>query len=228
MSLTQLVINLANQAAELSIEAQAEVNKASKLGFGFDKSVARVLKHEGGYVNHPNDKGGATNMGITQTTANNYKHLWSKYNWDGNMKTLPVGLAKEIYKLGYWDKVKGDHLEKIHPLLADHLFDFYVTSGGWAVKQLQEGLNLLNDRQRDYADIGIDGALGSGTLNSLRAYAKRRGKEGVERLILMLVMMQANFYLNIARKNESQESFVNGWVERTAKKMRSYVNYLEQ
>lgn len=200
----------------------------NKIQYGFEHSVARVLEHEGGYANHPNDKGGATNMGITHITAGLYKSLWSKYNWDGNMKTLPIGLAKEIYKKGFWDKIKGDHLMDIHPLLADHLFDFYVTSGGWAVKQLQEGLNLLNDRQRDYADTGVDGALGVGTLNSLRAYAKRRGKEGVERLILMLVMMQANFYLNIARKNESQEAFINGWIERTAKKMRSYVNYLEQ
>lgn len=195
--------------------------------YGFERSVTRVLKHEGGYVNNPNDRGGETNMGITKTTANNYKSLWAKYNWDGNMKTLPVELAKEIYKKGYWDKVKGDHLATIHPLLADHLFDFYVTSGGWAVKQLQEGLNLLNDRQRDYADIGVDGALGVGTLSSLRAYAKRRGKAGVERLVLMLVMMQANFYLNISRKSESQETFTNGWIERAAKKMRSYVLYME-
>ena len=198
------------------------------LDYGFEKSVARVFHHEGGYVNHPNDKGGATNMGITIGTAKQYQSLWSKYNWDGNMKTLPKALAKEIYKKGYWDKVMGDHVQKIHPLLADHLFDFYVTSGGWAVKQLQEALNLLNDRQRDYADIGVDGALGVGTLSSLRAYAKRRGKEGVERLVLMLVMMQANFYLNISRKNETQETFTNGWIERTAKKMRSYVKYLEE
>lgn len=196
--------------------------------YGFEHSLERVFRHEGGYVNHPNDRGGATNLGITQQTALKYKSLWAKHNWDGNMRTLPKSLAAEIYRIAYWDKVRGDALFEIHPLLADHFFDLAVNAGpGRPVKHLQRALNLLNDRQVDYADIAEDGALGQGTFRSLQAYIRRRGKVGLENLILLLVQLQCQFYLTLSEKDESQENFTNGWVNRANAKLRSYVLAME-
>lgn len=196
--------------------------------FNFEKSVTRVLKHEGGYVNHVDDRGGETNLGITKDTAIANKDLWSTYKWDGNMRTLSVEFAKAVYKRNYWDKVKGDQLHEIHPLLADHMFDLAVNAGsGAAVKQLQAALNSLNRKQVDYKDVAVDGALGMGTLSSLRAYVSKRGQKGLENLIIALVAQQWEFYREITEAREANESFTNGWLERMCDKMRVYVNVLE-
>lgn len=198
--------------------------------YHFETSVARVFHDEGGYVNHKDDRGGETNFGITVAVANENRQLGiTKYGWDGKMKNLPKDFAKEIYKLKYWDKIKGDLVHEVHPLLADHLFDVAVNMGtGTAVKHLQEALNLLNNKQTHYADIAVDGALGVGALNSLRAFAKRRGEEGLELLVLTLNAMQAERYLNITRRNQSQESFTYGWLSRFSRKTRSYVNAMDK
>lgn len=204
----------------------ADIEK--RTGYGFKRSLQRVLNHEGGFSDIKEDRGGATNYGITQRTAILHKHLWEKHKFDGDMRKLPLSLAMEIYKVSYWDRIKGDQLLAIHPLLADHLFDFYVNAGGTAVKHLQRALNLLNNRQVDYKDVGVDGALGIGTLNSLRAFARKRGKVGLNTLVLTLVAMQTAFYLKISEHDPSQEKFTNGWINRTALKTRSYVNYLNE
>lgn len=191
--------------------------------FTFDRAVNFVLKKEGGYVNHPNDKGGETNLGITKATALANKDIWAKHNWNGNMKTLPVSFAKEVYRRNYWDKIKGDTLLEIHPLLADHMFDLAVNSGPTVpTKHLQEALNLLNDRQKDYKDTGVDGKIGPGTFTALRAFAKRRGEQGLEDLVLTLVAMQTRLYLSLSANNETQEAFTNGWLRRSCSKTRNY------
>lgn len=212
-------INNLASAALLDIE--------QKTGYGFKRSLKRVLNHEGGFSDIKEDRGGKTNYGITEATAKAYNHLWPKYNFKGNMKNLPLELAIEIYKVGHWDKIKGDQLTMIHPLLADHLFDFYVNAGGTAIKHLQKALNLLNNRQVDYKDVGVDGSLGLGTLTSLKAFARKRGKVGLDTLVLTLVAMQTAFYLRISENDQSQEKFTNGWVNRTARKLSSYVRYID-
>lgn len=191
--------------------------------FNFERSVERVLKTEAGYVNHKDDTGGETNLGITKATALENKDIWAKHNWNGDMKTLPRSFAKEVYKRKYWDRIRGDQLHDIYPLLADHMFDFAINAGtGAAVKHLQRALNVLNRKQVDYADVGVDGALGQGTINSLLAYARKRGQRGVENLVLALVAMQWNFYLSITENREANESFTNGWLERAADKLVTY------
>lgn len=198
------------------------------MDYGFEHSVKHVLEAEKGYVNHVNDRGGETNLGITKDTALRYQYLWAKHGWDGNMRTLPVSLAKEIYKVGYWDKVKGDEIAAIHPVIADHLFDLAVNGGvARAGMNLQEALNLLNSQQRDYNDIVVDGSIGKVTIDALRAYANKRGKKGLDRLAFMLVCMQCELYLNICRKNSKQEDFMNGWVSRFSSKMDRYAEVLE-
>jgi hypothetical protein len=188
-----------------------------------DSALERVLKNEGGYVNNKDDLGGETNFGITKATALENKSLWSQYGWDGNMRTMPLAFAKAVYRQRYWDKVQGDRLHDIHPLLADHLFDFAVNAGtGNAVKHLQRALNVLNRKQVDYADVGVDGALGQGTFRSLEAYVRKRGQTGIENLIMALVAMQWGHYLAIAEAREANETFANGWLERAINKMVTY------
>lgn len=69
----------------------------------FDQSFAALLGNEGGYVNHPEDPGGATRWGITARVA-------LKNGYTGDMRDFPVEMAKKIAKESYWDAVRADEL----------------------------------------------------------------------------------------------------------------------
>lgn len=115
----------------------------------FDAAFQRVLKHEGGYVHHPSDPGGATNMGITEAVAR-------RVGYKGAMQDLPVDLAKRIYFEEYWKPMRADELP---PAVRYALFDSAVNSGvGQATKWLQRALGVADD-----------GALGPKTLAAANA-----------------------------------------------------------
>tara|TARA_R110002020_G_scaffold277521_3_gene492948 strand:+ start:645 stop:1259 length:615 start_codon:yes stop_codon:yes gene_type:complete len=105
----------------------------------FEKALEMVLKHEGGFVDHPQDPGGATNKGITLATYEDFLH-----NTIGpevmvtvdDLKEIPQDDVEEIYKKNYWDKVWGEQL----PHGLDFaMFDFAVNSGpARAVRELQK------------------------------------------------------------------------------------------
>ena len=69
----------------------------------YDKCLETILHHEGGYVNHPKDPGGETNLGVT-------KRVYEEFGGTKDMKDLTVEDVAPIYKKGYWDKMKGDDL----------------------------------------------------------------------------------------------------------------------
>lgn len=102
--------------------------------------MTALLKHEGGYVNHPADPGGMTNLGVTQ-------RVWE--DWVGHpveekeMRALTPAIVAPMYKKKYWDKVRGDDLPTGVDLA---VFDFAVNSGpGRAAKMLQRVLGLPED-----------------------------------------------------------------------------------
>lgn len=162
----------------------------------FDKSFQHVIGHEGGYVNNPNDRGGETKYGITK-----------KYYPNLDIKNLTLDDAKKIYKENYWDKLKLDQINDERVQL--ELFDTAVNQGtGVAGKYLQEGLNLLNRNQKDYKNINVDGAVGPGTIAAFNS-CKRR-----DNLYKILNCLQAERYMDICRRDEGQEEFMNGWLNR--------------
>lgn len=90
----------------------------------FPKALTLVLKHEGGYVNHPRDPGGATNKGITWRTYNAYRARKGQEPRD--VRNITDAEVSAIYKVQYWDVVKADDL----PSGLDYVvFDFAVNSG---------------------------------------------------------------------------------------------------
>jgi len=106
----------------------------------FDRSLAAVLMHEGGYSNHPQDKGGPTNRGITIATF----RKWMKRNGTvADLKAISDADVAKIYRRHYWDKVRGDEL----PSGVDYaVFDYAVNSGpGRAAKHLQEVVGVPQD-----------------------------------------------------------------------------------
>lgn len=83
----------------------------------------RVLLSEGGYTNDPRDPGGPTNWGITLADARAY---WKRGATADDVRSMPVGVAREIYKIKYWDALDGDEL----PAGVDYtVFDYGVNSG---------------------------------------------------------------------------------------------------
>lgn len=106
----------------------------------FDSALKAVLHHEGGYVDHPADPGGMTNLGVT-------KKVWEE--WVGHpvdekqMRALTPELVGPMYKAKYWDKIRGDDL----PTGVDYaVFDAAVNSGpGRAAKWLQGCVGVEQD-----------------------------------------------------------------------------------
>ena len=102
----------------------------------FDKSLLILLKHEGGYVNHPKDPGGETNLGVT-------KRVYEEWGGNKNMKDLKEEDVAPIYKQQYWDRCKCDDL----PAGIDwSVFDWCVNSGvGRSAKTLQRIIGAKQD-----------------------------------------------------------------------------------
>ncbi len=102
----------------------------------FDQAFHQLLGHEGSFVDHPADPGGATCWGITERVAR-------ANGYTGPMRALPVDLAKRIYRASYWDAVRADEL----PAVARYsVFDAAVNSGvSQSVKWLQRALGVADD-----------------------------------------------------------------------------------
>lgn len=106
----------------------------------FEICLQHVLKHEGGYVDHPVDPGGATNMGITRKTL----AAWRGYPvTKDEMRSLTVEETSRIYRAKYWNLVRGDDLP---PPLALVAFDCAVNQGPARAKRwLQESVGAVAD-----------------------------------------------------------------------------------
>ena len=115
----------------------------------FERALPKILIHEGGFVNHPKDPGGATNFGITQNTYNNW--LRSKGGQQRSVRQITQEEVSAIYREGYWDSVRADSLPEG---VAYCVFDAAVNSGpGRAVRWLQSVIGAK-----------VDGVVGNETL----------------------------------------------------------------
>ncbi|MCM1961341.1 glycosyl hydrolase 108 family protein [Acinetobacter pittii] len=172
-----------------------------------EKYLDELIKREGGYVNNPADRGGATKYGITEAVsrANGYK---------GNMKDLPIDVAKAIYRKQYWIEPRFDQVNSISSAVAEELLDTGVNCGtSFAKPLLQRALNLLNNQGKaGYNDLKVDGVYGPATLNALKTYLTKRGKDGEKVLVRVLNIMQGQRYIEICERNPSQEQFFYGWI----------------
>ena len=107
----------------------------------YDKCIETILHHEGGYVNHPSDPGGETNLGVTLKV---YEVWCAEQDIEQkDMRDLIVEDVAPIYKKNYWDRVKGDQLPAGLDLC---VFDFGVNAGtGRSAKYLQTMIGTVAD-----------------------------------------------------------------------------------
>ena len=157
----------------------------------FDKCLELMLKHEGGFVNHPKDPGGITNLGVT-------KVVWEE--WLGRpvtekeMRNLTPKMVMPLYKRKYWDAIRGDELVSG----VDYaVFDFAVNSGvGRAIKILQ-----------DCVGATVDGGLGPRTLAAVKI-----AESDPKKLINLYCDKRLDFLMSL----RNFVTFSRGWINRVA------------
>ena len=171
-----------------------------------DRLIDALIDREGGYVNHPADKGGPTCFGITEAVAR-------AHGYAGAMRGMPRSDAVAIYRRLYWLRPRLDDVAKRSARLAEELFDTGVNMGpAVAVTFLQRALTALNRNAKDYPDLTPDGRIGTVTLSALDTFLGSRGPNGETVLLRALEALQGERYLRLAERRPANEAFLYGWL----------------
>jgi len=166
----------------------------------FDKALQLVLKHEGGFVNHPRDPGGATNKGVTLQT---FRRFFGPSKTVDNLRAITTEQLAHVYRSGYWDKCCCDQL----PGGVDYaVFDVAVNSGpGRAAKFLQASVGAAQD-----------GAIGPNTLELI-----------VGQDLAALINMICDRRLAFLQGLNTFDAFGKGWTTRVVEVRRKALEMLE-
>jgi len=153
----------------------------------FETCLEFVLKFEGGYVNHPRDPGGPTNLGITQATLSGWLKRAASIS---DVKNLTIDGARPIYQVKYWMPVFGDDMPAGVDLA---LFDWGVNGGcRKAASDLQEVLGVT-----------VDGIIGTETLEAT-------SKQRPEFIVRAVCDRRMTFYKSLG----TWDVFGRGWSNR--------------
>ena len=176
-------------------------------GHGADRLIDELIDREGGYVNHPADRGGPTRFGVTEAVAR-------AHGYSGAMALLPRDEAIAIYRRLYWLRPRFDEISRRAPQVAAELFDTGANMGpAVATTFLQRALTALNRNGQDYPDLVPDGRAGPHTLAALDGFLEARGKRGGEAVLLRaLEALQGERYLRLAERRPANEAFLYGWL----------------
>lgn len=166
-----------------------------------DQMIDDILKREGGFVNHPDDRGGATNYGITAKTLSSYL---GHAVLTSEVKSLSEEVAREIYLRNYYIAPRIDRLpESIHAFI----FDCAINHGPRrAIKFVQSVCNQTGYKP----SLSEDGAMGPNTRKAAESTQSRMGPLFLQ----ALVEERRNFYLTIVQNEPTQRVFLNGWMNR--------------
>lgn len=168
-----------------------------------DQMIAGIIDKEGGYSNHPADKGGETNFGITAAVAR-------RYGYAGPMREMARGMAEAIYRKQYFTDIGLDAVHLLSVSVAEEMFDTAVNMGcSVPGKWLQRLLNALYDRD---PPLKLDGKIGPATILSLESFLKRRGENGEKVIVRGLNCLQGARYLDITDARPKNKAFIYGWL----------------
>ena len=165
-----------------------------------EEMIGEILHKEGGYVDHPVDRGGPTNLGITQATLSRYLERAATVQ---EVKDLDSETAKHIYELHYYRSPRIDRLPtEIQPFV----FDSAVNHGPRrAIMFVQK---ICNDA--GFGILVVDGLIGPKT----KAAVDRCYEAMQQWMLLALVEERRQFYLSIVEVDPEQEVFLQGWINR--------------
>lgn len=160
----------------------------------FDIEIEEVLRREGGYSNHPADRGGATNYGITIGVLKK----WRKDNnlTPEDVKNMSVDEAKQIYKAKYWDPLSLDEIKSQH--VAGVIFDQGVNAG----------IRTSAKRAQKVVGVTADGAIGPVSLKAINQFNETQ-------FLFEFFKLSQHHYAGIIQRNISQAVFLKGWLNRS-------------
>ena len=125
------------------------------------------------------------------------------------MRNLPRSVAFDLLSIRFWDKVKGDDLQKLSVAICKEVVDTGVNMGTHRASVfLQRCLNVLNNKASLYRDLTVDGKIGPSTLMALKDYLNSRD-ESV--LLKALNCLQGAKYIELAERREKDEKWIYGW-----------------
>ena len=155
----------------------------------WDDCFAMVIKSEGGFVNHPKDPGGMTNLGVTRSA---WEAFINRKVTEDEMRALTPELVKPFYKALYWDRIKGDVL----PDGVDYAaYDLAVNSGPHrAAQYLQE-----------IAGVTADGMIGPKSIEAIKSCDAKETADAI-----------CDMRLDFLKRLATFDTFGKGWSRRVA------------
>ena len=162
--------------------------------------IKEIIRREGGYVNHPNDRGGPTKYGVTHRTLSRYLKREASIE---DVKHMTEETAYEIYERDYYE---GPRINTLPAPLRSIVTDASVLYGPRrAIKFAQQIVN-----EAGFGPCTVDGILGPNTRKQIKAAHAKMGKF----LINAYVEERIEFCERIVANNPSQSVFLKGWTNR--------------
>jgi len=183
----------------------AALDNAGEAGVaGVEEMIGDILRREGGFVDHPADRGGPTKFGITLRTLAASRGMQPQDLTPTDVRRMSEDEARQIYRSRYFTKPKIDQLPG---LLQPLVFDMSINHGpGTAIKLLQQ---VLSDAGQS---CSVDGGIGDETVDCANAAAAALGKALVNRLVDKRIAL----YRAIVSGDPSQGVFLKGWLNRAS------------
>lgn len=157
-----------------------------------DEIVKLIKRYEGGWSNHPNDKGGCTMSGVTLAT---FRSVYGQKKTCADLKKLTNAQWILIFRAKYWQRWKADDIK--NQSIANLLVDWLWVSGAWGIKYPQRVLGVADD-----------GIVGAKTIAAINNYKNQ------EQLFNKLWAKRKAHFEGIVAANPSQKVFLKGWLNR--------------
>ena len=156
-----------------------------------NKLIPIIKKWEGGYLDNPNDRGGATNSGVTLAV---YQSVYGKNKTKNDLKKMTSDQWDYIFTKLYWNKWKADEIK--NQSIANILVDWVWMSGYGTIKKIQSLFGLT-----------ADGIVGNKTISYINSHDQ-------EEVFNKILNRRKQFYESLVKNNPSQRVFLTGWMNR--------------
>lgn len=156
-----------------------------------NKLIPIIKRWEGGYSDNPNDRGGATNSGVTLAV---YQSVYGKNKTKNDLKRMTNDQWNYIFTKLYWNKWKADEIN--NQSIANILVDWVWMSGLGTIKKIQSLFGLTSD-----------GIVGNKTISYINSHDQ-------EEVFNKIWNRRKSFYESLVKNNPSQKVFLKGWMNR--------------